>query len=198
LTPALLLVVAYLVGAIPFGYLIAKHLAGIDVRGAGSGNIGATNVARTAGKGLGLLTLLLDALKGATPPLVAQWALQLSTRWIVAAGLVAVLGHVFPIFLGFKGGKGVATAAGAFLAISPLATLASIGAFAIVFAIGKVVSVGSLVASIALIVAVYLLDGRTEVLALAVTIAALVFVRHRGNIQRLLRGEESKLKTAPP
>lgn len=196
LTEVGLLVGAYLVGAIPFGFLVARYLAGIDVRASGSGNIGATNVARTAGKGLGLLTLLLDAAKGAGPPLVAEHLLHLDHRWVAAAGLAAVLGHVFPVFLGFKGGKGVATAAGAFLAITPAATGVAILVFALAFAVGRVVSVGSLLSSLALVGASIFLDRRTEVIALAALVAFLVFWRHRPNIRRLVRGEESKFKSA--
>lgn len=196
LTQVAVILGAYLVGAIPFGYLVAKYLAGIDVRAEGSGNIGATNVARTAGKGLGLLTLGLDAAKGATPPLFAAMALQLSTPWVVGAGLAAVLGHVFPVYLRFKGGKGVATAAGAFLAIAPLSTLVAVGVFGLVFAAFKVVSLGSLAASLALVVSTTFLDRRPEVIGLAALVATLVFVRHRANIRRLWRGEESKFKSA--
>jgi glycerol-3-phosphate acyltransferase PlsY len=187
---------AYLVGAIPFGLLVAKYLAGIDVRAEGSGNIGATNVARTAGKGLGLLTLALDALKGAAPPLCAAWVLQLASPWVVAAGLAAVLGHVFPVYLRFKGGKGVATAAGAFLAIAPISTLVAVLVFGLVFAAFRVVSLGSLAASLALVVSTTFLDRRPEVIGLSVLVATLVFVRHRANIRRLWRGEESKFKGA--
>lgn len=183
----------YLLGAVPFGLLIARVFAGVDVRAAGSGNIGATNVARSAGKGFGVLTLVLDALKGAAPVLVADHVLDAPAAIAAGAGLASVLGHVFPIYLRFKGGKGVATALGVFAALSPLSTLVAAVVFGLVFAIARVVSAGSLVACLALVAATVFLDGRPEVIALASIVALLVFVRHRGNIQRLIARTEHKL-----
>lgn len=185
----LIVVGAYFFGAIPFGWLLARG-AGVDVRSAGSGNIGATNVARTAGKTLGIFTLLLDAAKGAIPPLIAL-ALGQPVLIQVAAGLTAVLGHVFPVYLGFRGGKGVATGAGVFLAVTPLSAGVALATFALVFAVVRVVSVGSLAASLALVAATGWLDGRAPVIALAIVVTALIFVRHTGNIRRLWRGQES-------
>lgn len=187
-----LLVAAYLVGAIPFGIFIARAV-GIDVRAAGSGNIGATNVARTAGKGFGVLTLLLDAVKGAAPVLVARYAFAAPSWLQVGVGVAAILGHVFPVYLRFRGGKGVATALGVFVALTPAAAGVAVGAFALVFAIFRVVSLGSLVGSLALVAGTVGLDGRREVIGAAAVIALLVFVRHAGNIRRLLRREEHKL-----
>ncbi|MEL7368118.1 MAG: glycerol-3-phosphate 1-O-acyltransferase PlsY [Myxococcota bacterium] len=184
-----LLVGAYLLGAVPFGVLLGR-LAGIDVQAKGSGNIGATNVARTAGRGLGILTLMFDALKGAAAPLVAQWVFGMPIEIQVAAGLAAVIGHIFPIYLGFRGGKGVATGAGVFLALTPMATLIAVAAFGLVFAIGRVVSISSLVSSAALVAATVFVDGRPPVIASAVVLAVLIFVRHIGNIRRLWRGTE--------
>lgn len=191
--PALAVAGAYLLGAIPFGLILAARFAGIDVRSAGSGNIGATNVARSAGKGLGVVTLALDALKGAVPVLVAERVLHLPIAVVAAAGLAAVLGHVFPIYLGFRGGKGVATGAGVFAAIAPLPAAIAAGVFAGVFAVGRVVSLGSLVASLALIGAIVALDGRREVITLGVVVVALIVLRHTGNIQRLLSRSEKGL-----
>ncbi len=193
---ALLVVLSYLLGAVPFGLLLARS-AGVDVRRAGSGNIGATNVARTAGKTLGLLTLLLDALKGALPTALALHLFP-GPRFAVLLGLAAVLGHVFPVFLRFRGGKGVATAAGVFVALTPLAAGAAVAVFALSVLLTRTVSVGSLLAAPALVVAVLLLDGRPEVLALASSVAALVVVRHAGNVRRLLAREEPRLGVREP
>jgi glycerol-3-phosphate acyltransferase PlsY len=181
---------AYLLGSIPFGLLLGRALGGVDVRAAGSGNIGATNVARTAGKAAGGLVLALDAAKGAAPISIGQHGLEAPISVVVVAGLFAVLGHVFPVWLRFRGGKGVATALGVFLALSPLATSSAIAVFALVFALRRVVSLGSLIASVALVPLVAGLDGRREVLALTVLVAGLVVVRHRGNIRRLLSRQE--------
>ncbi len=187
-----LLVGAYFFGAIPFGLLIAR-LVGVDVQSQGSGNIGATNVARTAGKGFGVLTLLLDAIKGAAPVLLAIFVVDAPTWGCVLAGLIAVLGHVFPIYLRFRGGKGVATALGVFLALTPQAAGVAVLVFALVFLPFRVVSAGSLAGALALTVATYLLDGRVEVIALAAVVTTLVFVRHAGNIRRLLARSENSL-----
>jgi glycerol-3-phosphate acyltransferase PlsY len=181
---------AYLLGSIPFGLLLGRALGGVDVRAAGSGNIGATNVARTAGKAAGGLVLALDAVKGAAPISIGQNGLEAPISVVVVAGLFAVLGHVFPVWLRFRGGKGVATALGVFLALSPLATSSAIAVFALIFALRRVVSLGSLIASVALVPLVAGLDGRREVLALAVLVAGLVVARHRGNIRRLLSRQE--------
>jgi len=186
------LAAAYLFGAIPFGLLLAKAV-GIDVRGAGSGNIGATNVARTAGKGLGVATLVLDALKGATPVLIAQHLLGAPTWVEVAGGLAAIAGHVFPVYLRFKGGKGVATALGVFVTLTPAAAGAAVLTFGVVFALFRMVSLGSLVAALALIAASVYLDGRLEVISAAALVSGLVFVRHTGNIRRMVSKTESKM-----
>lgn len=179
-------------GAIPFGLLLARAFADVDVRGAGSGNIGATNVARTAGKGLGIATLLLDAAKGALPVVIAR-LLELDLPWVCGAGAAAVIGHVFPVWLRFKGGKGVATAAGVFLALAPLATAIALGVFVAAFAIGRVVSVASLLASLTLVGALVLVDGRQPVWITGVALVALIFARHAGNLSRLVQGREGKL-----
>lgn len=183
---------AYLLGAVPFGLLVARAV-GVDVRAQGSGNIGATNVARTAGKGFGVLTLVLDALKGAAPVLVAAYVLHAVTWVQVGAGLMAVLGHVFPVYLRFRGGKGVATALGIFAALTPAAAGVAVLAFVLVFLPFRVVSAGSLVAGVVLTGATVALDGRPEVVGLAGLVTLLVFVRHAGNIRRLMTRSENTL-----
>ena len=153
---------SYLAGSIPFGLLLGRFFAGVDVREAGSGNIGATNVARTAGRRLGVLTLVLDAAKGALAVGVTAWALGVpnDAGWPAAAGLAAFLGHVFPVWLRFRGGKGVATALGAFLALTPWLTLGAALVFGVTFAASKVVSVSSLAATAALAGGAALLHGK--------------------------------------
>lgn len=188
----MLITASYLVGAIPFGLVLARSFAGVDVRGSGSGNIGATNVARTAGKGLGIATLVLDAAKGALAVIVAR-LLELDLIWVCAAGAAAVVGHVLPVWLRFRGGKGVATAAGVFLALAPAATGIALVVFAAAFAIGRVVSVASLLGSLALVGALVFVDGRRPVWITGAALVALIFVRHAGNLGRLLQGREGKL-----
>jgi glycerol-3-phosphate acyltransferase PlsY len=191
---------AYLLGSIPFGYLLVRLRGGGDVRETGSGGTGATNVTRRAGKGVGLLTLLLDALKGAAAVLVARSVLGAGEEWwVCAAAAAAVLGHVFPVWLRFRGGKGVATGLGVFLVLAPLATACALAVFVAVVWLWRFVSLGSMAAAAALPPAVWALGGAGEratapVLAVAVAGAALIIFMHRANIGRLFRGEESKLK----
>ena len=192
----LLVAASYLAGSIPFGLLLGRLFAGVDVRNTGSGNIGATNVARTAGKGLGVLTLLLDAAKGGVP--VAATALALGEAhdgaWPAAAGLAAFLGHVFPVWLRLRGGKGVATAFGAFVVLTPGLALLAATIFAIAFASTRVVSVSSMTAALALAGGAAYVHGRyAPVTRVALVVLAVIVVRHRSNIRRMLRGEESRL-----
>lgn len=194
---ALIIVASYLLGAIPFG-LVLGRLAGVDVRAQGSGNIGATNVARTAGKSLGLLTLLLDALKGALPPLIVRYGLAdalgpAGPDLAVYAGLAAVVGHIFPIYLKLRGGKGVATAAGMFAAIAPLELGVGLVVFGAAYALSKVVSVGSLLGALALLLALVLGPASFVTAAAGGVVVGLIFVRHTGNIQRILAGRENRL-----
>ncbi len=178
---------AYVVGSIPFG-LVVGRLKGVDIRQHGSGNIGATNVARVVGKPYGLLTLILDLLKGFLPTWVAGH--MGGVEMVAATGAAAVLGHCFSIFLKFRGGKGVATAAGVFAAVSP----AALGAALLVFGAGVgltgFVSVGSLAAALTLPVALHLLHAPGQLLAMGWVLAAVVWWKHRANIGRLLAGQE--------
>ena len=195
----LLVGASYLAGSIPFGLLLGRFVAGIDVRDAGSGNIGATNVARTAGRRLGVLTLVLDAAKGAIPVGATAWLLgvPVDAGWPAAAGLSAFLGHVFPVWLRFRGGKGVATALGAFLALTPWLTLGAALVFGVSFAASKVVSVSSLAAAAVLTGGAALLHGRdAPITGVALVVLLVILVRHQSNIRRMLRGEESRLAAA--
>jgi glycerol-3-phosphate acyltransferase PlsY len=192
-----LLGASYLVGSIPFGLVIARLVTGVDVRQAGSGNIGATNVARTAGKGLGILTLLLDAAKGGIPVGVTALALGEAhdAGWPAAAGLAAFLGHVFPVWLRFRGGKGVATGFGAFVVLTPwLAFLAAV-AFGVTFALSGIASISSMTAAAALAAGCAVTRGAADpVTKVALVVLAVVIVRHQANIRRMIRGEESRMR----
>ena len=193
LVPAALLAGAYLLGSVPFGLVLSRAFAGVDVRRVGSGNIGATNVSRAAGKKVGILTLVLDAAKGALPVLVAP-SLGLSPAWGAAAGLAAFLGHLFPPWLGFQGGKGVATALGVSAGFSPVAALVGLVVFSIALAATRFVSVGSLHGTAACAAGILAVRGADSPAAWAgAAMAVAIFLRHRANIRRLLRGEENRI-----
>ncbi|MFZ5775697.1 MAG: glycerol-3-phosphate 1-O-acyltransferase PlsY [Thermodesulfobacteriota bacterium] len=196
----LLVLGGYLLGAIPFG-LVLGRLAGIDVRTAGSGNIGATNVARLAGKKLGVLTLACDVVKAILPMVVAARLLASHPQqelWVAACGGAAFLGHLYPVYLGFRGGKGVATALGVFLYLAPMAAgLAALIFVGVVYNWGYV-SLGSITASLLMPGLVWLLYGSPANSLLAVAVAALVWLKHRDNIGRLRRGEEKSWRKQPP
>ena len=197
LTPILVYAASYLLGSIPFGVLMAKLFGARDVRKAGSGNIGATNVARVAGPLAGILTLLLDAAKGWFAVWLAARMMHGEAFAMVLAGFFAMLGHCFPVWLRFRGGKGVATAAGVFAALCPAAMLAALMLFLLVVGFWRFVSLGSIAAAAAIPLLVYLLWAPhfappASVTLLSLAIAALVVYQHRGNISRLARGEEPK------
>lgn len=192
LNEILLLAAAYLLGSIPTGLLLAKA-AGVDIRTTGSGNIGATNVYRTLGRSVGIATLAGDCLKGFLPIIAAKY-LGMADLWIALAGLTAFLGHVYSIFLAFKGGKGVATALGVFLGISPLAVLISLGIFIAVVVASRYISLGSIIAAAAMPPLVAFLDGRPPLVAVTVVIASIVIFKHRDNIARLRAGTENRFK----
>ena len=190
-------VAAYLIGSIPFGILLAKMFGGVDVRKAGSGNIGATNVARVAGPLPGILTLVLDALKGVAAVWLAARFANDSAMWMTLAGLSALIGHCFPVWLRFHGGKGVATAAGMFLALCWPAALGAIGVFILVVLFSRFVSLGSVSAAAAMPLLIYLLWAPHHAPPLIVTFGAfaaamLVVYKHDANIQRLVEGREPK------
>jgi glycerol-3-phosphate acyltransferase PlsY len=190
-------VVAYLLGSIPFGLLLAHVFGGKDVRKAGSGNIGATNVSRVAGPLAGILTLLLDAAKGYAALLLAARLTDDAAIWLMIAGISALLGHCFPLWLHFKGGKGVATAAGVFLALCPFAMLSALAVFILVVVFWRFVSLGSLAAAAAIPLLMYFLWAPHHAPPLVVTfgslaISGLVIYKHDANMQRLIEGTETK------
>lgn len=187
---------SYLLGSIPFGLWIALWWKGVDVRTQGSGNIGATNVARVCGPAAGRAVLALDLLKGFVPPVIGQYALHLlqpDSRWIVLSALLAILGHNFSIFLGFKGGKGISTSGGALFGASPKAGLGSAVVFFLVFAGTSTVSVASLAAAVALPFMMALLyPGDRFQLAFGIAASLMAFFKHRKNIDRIRKGTEPK------
>lgn len=189
----ILTVAAYLVGSIPTGLLLARMVGGVDIRTTGSGNIGATNVSRTLGWKVGVATLVGDCLKGVIPVLVAQ-RLGYSEGWVALIAFAAFAGHVYTIFLGFKGGKGVATALGVFLAVSPLAVLCAVALFAFILWRWRYVSLGSIAAAAAMPLFVAVIDRRGLIFLMSIAVASLVVWKHRENIQRLRNGTESRFK----
>ena len=183
---------AYLLGSIPTGLLLGK-LYGIDVRKEGSGNIGATNLYRTVGRKVGIITLIGDCLKGLLPVLLA-WKLGLLEPMQAWVGLAAFCGHVFSVFLLFKGGKGVATALGVYLALAPLAVLGALAVFILLVAIWRYISLGSIVAAAAMPLIIFFRPHSNELLIATALISAIVIIKHHTNISRLLAGTESRFK----
>ena len=186
----LVVMLAYLIGSIPFGYLIVRLSGGGDVRETGSGGTGATNVSRRAGKGAGVLTLVLDALKGAAAVFLTA---RFDNTWLTGIAAIAVIvGHIFPVWLGFRGGKGVATAAGVFAYLAPFALLCAGVVFLILFLITRYVSLSSLAAAATIPVILWPKGLTSAIFTCAVVIAALVIFAHRANIARLINGTEPK------
>jgi len=188
------LLASYFMGAIPTSYLLSRLLAGIDLRQHGSGNLGATNLYRVLGWKYAVPAAAVDIAKGAIPVLVFAPQVSHSQLFALACGVAAILGHVFSVFVGFKGGKGVATAAGVMLGLAPLALAVSAVIWALLVRLTGYVSVGSIAAAVVLPLAVYLLEDSTSpaLLWIAAAIAAGVIFLHKGNIQRLLKGTESR------
>ncbi len=213
--PVLLIIIAYLLGSIPFGYLVVRAKQGADIRQTGSGGTGATNVSRRAGKAAGVLTLLLDALKGAAAVLITTWVLSApalgalrgtplqdsAASWVAAAALAVMIGHIFPVWLKFRGGKGVATGVGVFLVLMP----AVVGIAALIFVgivlLTRYVSLGSLVAALSIPVLAWLKHkfvsphpSFSPLMTVAVVGSLLIVFAHRENVGRLLLGRESKFR----
>ena len=189
------LVAAYLLGSIPFSYLVARR-RGVDVRRVGSGNVGATNVMRSVGRGAGLAAFALDFLKGTAATLLALWIEPRGPLPALAAA-AAVLGHMYPAWLRFRGGKGVATGAGAFLPIAPVPTVAALVAFGLALAATRYVSVGSLVGCATLAALAFALDGPSVIAFAATATALLVLWKHRANLARIAQGKENRLGARP-
>ena len=192
------IVIGYLVGSLPIGYLLTQGTRGVDLRRVGSGNVGATNVYRTSGLGMAIGVMLADAGKGAAAVLLGggpSTSLGAGGVSAVAAGVAAVAGHVYPVWLGFRGGKGVATASGAFGVLSPLPTAIAAAAFALTVYRSRFVSLGSIVATIVLPIVEWLTPGLRAVDVGATLAAALILFRHRGNMARLRSGTERAMGT---
>jgi glycerol-3-phosphate acyltransferase PlsY len=214
LRPAAVIVISYLLGSIPFGYLVVRATHGADVRETGSGGTGATNVSRRAGKAAGVVTLILDALKGAAAVAIAKLVsglptfgggigqpLQNAQWWVAAAAIAVIVGHIFPVWLRFRGGKGVATGVGVFLMLAPTAVAMAALVFVVVVALTRYVSLGSILAAVAIPLFVFLqhifvrpVESLTPILSAAVMGAALIVFAHRENIRRLIGGHESKFQ----
>ena len=186
----LITIFSYLLGSIPTGYIIGT-LAGIDIRKVGSGNVGATNVARTVGKTKGLLTLTADVAKGFIPVFVAL-RFGLSNTAVASVGVAAFLGHLYPVFLKFQGGKGVATALGVLLALAPMATLVLVAVFGVVVFFSRIASVSSIAAAVAAPITLWSFSYSPTIVAMSVFLAIMIILRHRGNIRRLLAGTEPR------
>jgi len=186
----------YLAGAIPFGYLYGRLVLGVDVRRIGSGNIGGTNVARAGGKGHGIAVIVLDALKAVVPILLARRLLAGAPRaelGVVVVAVAAFVGHLFPVWLGFKGGKGVATALGIFAVLAPWAALAGTAAWLVAYAAVRISSVGSLTGTVVCVAGTFVVHGPASPVSWAgVVLGLLIFLRHRENIRRILSGEEKR------
>lgn len=208
--PAVLIAAAYLVGSIPFSYLIVRLVAGADIRQHGSRNVGATNVARSFGKVPGVVALVLDLGKGYAAVALARWIVSMPAwpytgsgpsplesreMWIALAGLMAVLGHVFPVWLKFHGGKGVATAAGVFLALDPIVFAAGALVFLIVLVASRFVSLASILSAASMPIFLRFLANNTPFwrIVIGVVIALVVIVKHHSNIARLAQGRERRL-----
>jgi glycerol-3-phosphate acyltransferase PlsY len=194
----LLIIMGYLLGSIPFGLILTKTFTSVDIRTQGSGNIGATNVRRTAGNLLGALTLIADVIKGALPVAFGLYllpeALPGREIYLSLVALAAFIGHLYPVYFGFKdGGKGVATAAGCFLVLSPLATLVALLVFVLGVCWYNRVSVGSLLAAAVLPLAVWKATDAPIITACAGVCAMMIVYRHRANIKRLLIGQEPEI-----
>jgi len=188
---------AFLLGSVPWGVIVTRLFSDVDIRGAGSRNIGAYNVYRVAGKKLGVMTLVGDLSKGAIPVLAAVHWFGISgwkgELWVCLVALAAFAGHLFPVFLGFKGGKGVATAAGCFLVISPLVFLVCVLVYVLVLCTSGYSSAGSLSAAAVLPGAIWLATHSVPITGCAFVMALLIFARHAENIRRLVHGMEHRL-----
>lgn len=200
---------AYLLGSIPTGFLVARA-RGVDIRSVGSGNMGATNVFRVLGKGAGIFVLLVDALKGVAgcrlAPWVASWipdgagsiSPERAELFLICGGVAAILGHNYTCWLGFKGGKGVATTAGVLAALLPMVFLAALGLFAVIFAVTRYVSLASIVAAAALPLLAWFMQAGGVLTGVMAGVGALAIYKHRSNIRRLREGTENRFGSRSP
>jgi len=186
--------ICYLIGAIPFSYLIARFVTGEDIRRVGSGNVGASNVLRTTGRLPGLLALILDFIKGSVCVGIARYVFLGNEMYMALAGFLAMVGHAYPVFLQFRGGKSVATGAGAFFMLCSTALLWSLVVFAIIVAIFRIVSLGSLIGAASFPVFAWLYGAPAGVLLWGSMAAALIILRHKSNVGRILNGTEARLE----
>jgi acyl phosphate:glycerol-3-phosphate acyltransferase len=186
----LLILFGYLMGSVPVGFILGSR-SGIDVRQAGSGNVGATNVARVVGKRQGILTLIADTAKGFLPVVIAM-QLEVSLAATILVGVAAFFGHLYPIFLKFKGGKGVATALGVFLAMAPMATLVLVAVFGVAVLTSRIVSLSSILTAFAAPIIFWLFAYPPLVVGMAAFIALAITWRHQSNIRRMLNGSEPR------
>jgi len=198
-------IIAYLLGAVPFGYIAGRVLKGVDIRNYGSGNVGATNVLRTLGKGPGIVVLLLDMMKGVVAVTVVPWALlkinggllPISIELLkVLCGVSAVAGHIWTVFLGFKGGKGVATTVGVFFGLTWISMLIAMAMFIVVVGVTRYISAGSILLGITLLAANLMLGYPLEYIIMSGALTLLIVYTHRSNIRRLMNGTENKLGQA--
>jgi len=190
---ALVLASAYLIGAIPVGYLVGRAFGGMDIRRHGSGNIGTTNVLRTLGRLPAILTLLGDVAKGYGAVAIARAVVGETSAAVAACGALAVVGNCWPIYLGFRGGKGVATALGAFLGLMPLVTVPAAVVWLLIVAVSRYVSLGSILAAVSVPVGALLWRYPAALVLAGAVVAAVIVARHRDNIARLLSGTEPRL-----
>lgn len=191
-----LLLASYLLGAIPTSFIAGRIVAGIDLRRHGSGNLGASNAWRVLGARVAVPVLAVDLLKGFIPPALFTYLMGAGSDWALAWGAAAIAGHVFPVYVGFRGGKGVATSAGVFLALTPVALVAAALAWGLVLYATRIVSVASISAAGLFPLAVWLSHGPGRFLWVSVGIAGFIVLAHRSNIRRLLRGEEPAFRRA--
>ncbi len=193
-----LIVIAYLLGSIPVGLIVARLMGGADPRKSGSGNIGATNIVRTLGKGAGVVTLIGDMAKGAGPVFYALYYLGNAggPNLVSLVALATVCGHIFPVYLGFKGGKGVATALGVLVVVSPLAALICAAVFGVIVFFTRYVSLGSMYAAVTMPLALALVPGKLYFVPVSVLIAMLIVFKHKDNIKRLRERTENRLGAA--
>jgi acyl phosphate:glycerol-3-phosphate acyltransferase len=199
MTGLIAIVFAYLVGSIPFGYILTRFTTGKDVRESGSGNIGATNVLRTAGRGPAIATLVLDITKGYLAVFVAGLLTQNNEGWMANAALAVMVGHAFPVFLKFKGGKTVATFIGAFGCLTPVPLLAAMLVFLITVAVTRYISLGSILAAATFPLGVWLILHPSPTVVLAALIsAAFIVYRHRPNVERIRAGTEPEFRWRIP